>query len=163
MKQKSREELAPIVRRAQAAGKTVVFANGCFDLLHVGHVRYLAAARALGDILVVAVNADESVRRLKGPDRPLMPEDERVEILEALEMTDYIVLFDEPDVRALLRELRPDIQVKGTDYTAESVPERDVVLSYGGRVAIAGDPKDHATRDLIARIREARGGRPAQS
>ncbi len=163
MKQKSREELAPIIRRAQAEGKTVVFANGCFDLLHVGHIRYLAAARALGDLLVVAVNADESVRRLKGPDRPLMPEDERVEILEALEMTDYIVLFDEPDVRALLRELRPDIQVKGTDYTAESVPERDVVLSYGGRVAIAGDPKDHATRDLIARIREARRDQAARS
>lgn len=152
-KLRSRGELAGIVRREQAAGRTVVFANGCFDLLHVGHIRYLAAARALGDVLVVGINGDESVRAIKGPDRPLMPDDERAEIVAAIESVDWVTLFDEPDVKAILLELKPDIHAKGTDYTPETVPEREVVRSYGGRVCIAGDPKDHATRDLIARIR----------
>ena len=146
------ESLEPIVAALKASGKTVVFANGCFDLLHVGHIRYLQSARRLGDALVVGLNSDESVRRLKGPQRPLMPEDERAEILAALACVDYIVIFQEPNVEVLLRVLKPDIQCKGTDYTEETVPEREVVRSYGGRVAIAGDPKDHSTRDLIQDI-----------
>jgi D-glycero-beta-D-manno-heptose 1-phosphate adenylyltransferase len=146
------ESLEPIVTALKASGKTVVFANGCFDLLHVGHIRYLHSARRLGDVLVVGLNSDESVRRLKGPQRPLMPEDERAEILAALACVDYVVLFQEPTVERLLMALKPDIQCKGTDYTEETVPEREVVRSYGGRVAIAGDPKDHSTRDLIHEI-----------
>ena len=146
------ESLEPIVAALKASGKTVVFANGCFDLLHVGHIRYLQSARQLGDALVVGLNSDASVRRLKGPQRPLMPEDERAEILAALACVDYIVIFQEPNVEVLLRVLKPDIQCKGTDYTEETVPEREVVRSYGGRVAIAGDPKDHSTRDLIQDI-----------
>ena len=146
------ESLEPIVAALKASGKTVVFANGCFDLLHVGHIRYLQSARQLGDALVVGLNSDASVRRLKGPQRPLMPEDERAEILAALACVDYIVIFQEPNVEVLLRVLKPDIQCKGTDYTEETVPEREVVRSYGGRVAITGDPKDHSTRDLIRDI-----------
>ena len=146
------ESLEPMVTALKASGKTVVFANGCFDLLHVGHIRYLQSARQLGDALVVGLNSDESVRRLKGPQRPLMPEDERAEILAALACVDYVVLFQEPTVESLLRVLKPDIQSKGTDYTEETVPEREVVRSYGGRVVIAGDPKDHSTRDLIQEI-----------
>jgi rfaE bifunctional protein nucleotidyltransferase chain/domain len=146
------ESLESVVAALKASGKTVVFANGCFDLLHVGHIRYLQSARQLGDALVVALNNDESVRRLKGPQRPLMPENERAEILAALACVDYVVLFQEPTVERLLRVLKPDIQCKGTDYTEETVPEREVVRSYGGRVAIAGDPKDHSTRDLIQDI-----------
>jgi len=146
------EFLESVVAALKASGKTVVFANGCFDLLHVGHIRYLQSARQLGDALVVALNNDESVRRLKGPQRPLMPENERAEILAALACVDYVVLFQEPTVERLLRVLKPDIQCKGTDYTEETVPEREVVRSYGGRVAIAGDPKDHSTRDLIQDI-----------
>ncbi|MBN2338087.1 MAG: adenylyltransferase/cytidyltransferase family protein [Acidobacteria bacterium] len=145
-------ELAGIVSHLRAEGRTTVFANGCFDLLHAGHVRYLAAARALGDILIVGINSDASVRKLKGEGRPLQPESERAEILAALECVDHVVVFDTPTVDPLLRELRPDIHAKGTDYTEESVPERETVLSYGGRVAIAGDPKNHSTRDLIAVI-----------
>jgi D-glycero-beta-D-manno-heptose 1-phosphate adenylyltransferase len=148
----SLESLQPVVAGLKASGKTVVFANGCFDLLHVGHIRYLQGARELGDALVVGLNSDESVRHLKGPQRPLMPESERAEILAALACVDYVVIFQEPTVERLLTVLKPDIQCKGTDYTEKTVPEREVVRSYGGRVAIAGDPKDHSTRDLIQEI-----------
>ena len=133
----------------------MVFANGAFDLLHAGHVRYLEAARAEGDWLVVGVNTDRSVRASKGDRRPIVPESERAEIVAALACVDLVVLFDEPSPAALLAELRPDVHAKGTDYTTETVPERDVVARYGGRTAIVGDPKDHATSDLIERIRRA--------
>jgi D-glycero-beta-D-manno-heptose 1-phosphate adenylyltransferase len=148
----SLEALKPVVAALKTSGKTVVFANGCFDLLHVGHIRYLQGARKLGDALVVGLNGDESVRRLKGPRRPLMPEDERAEILAAMACVDYVVIFQESTVERLLTVLKPDIQCKGTDYTEATVPEREVVRSYGGRVAIVGDPKDHSTRDLIHEI-----------
>jgi len=154
---RDRADLAVIVRRHQAAGECVVFANGCFDLLHVGHVRYLIGAKAQGDVLVVAINSDASVRRHK-PDglRPLMPEAERAEIVSALSAVDYVVIFDEPTVDSLLREIRPDVHAKGTDYTEDSVPERETVRAYGGRVAIVGDPKAHSTSALLARIRGTR-------
>jgi len=129
-----------------------VLANGCFDLLHVGHVRYLSAARGLGDALVVGLNSDASVRRLKGPGRPVMAADERAELIGALAAVDLVVVFEEDNAEALIARLRPDVHAKGTDYTEESVPERAAVLAAGGRVAIAGDPKSHATRDLIAAI-----------
>ena len=147
-----RGELAEVVARWRASGQTVTLANGCFDLLHVGHVRYLRGAKGLGGKLVVAINSDESVRRLKGSGRPAMPESERAEIISALECVDAVVIFDEPDVRALIREIKPNIQVKGTDYTAESVPERDETIACGGRVEIVGDPKDHSTTELLGRI-----------
>ena len=147
-----RERARALAAAARAAGDVVVVANGAFDLLHVGHVRYLTAARALGDRLFVAVNSDRSVRGLKGPDRPIVPESERVEILAALACVDWLVLFDEPTVAEVLRELRPQIHAKGTDYTPETVPERAVVAEWGGSTAICGDPKDHATTDLIAEI-----------
>jgi D-glycero-beta-D-manno-heptose 1-phosphate adenylyltransferase len=153
-KRKDARELEGIVSRARRDGRTVVFANGCFDLIHVGHVRYLQHARQMGDLLIVAINADRSVRALKGAGRPFMNEADRAEILAALECVDFVVTFDEPDVRRLLDQLRPDIHAKGTDYTEATVPERDVVQAYGGRVRIAGDPKDHSTRDLMARIRD---------
>jgi rfaE bifunctional protein nucleotidyltransferase chain/domain len=130
-------------------GRTIALANGCFDLLHVGHVRYLHAAKQLGGRLIVAINADASVRALKGEGRPLMPEQERAEILAALADVDAVVIFAEKDVRALIREIRPDVQAKGTDYTAESVPERDVVVECGGRVEIVGDPKNHSATEFI--------------
>ena len=149
----TREEVAARVAEARAAGRTVAFANGCFDVLHVGHVRYLEGARAEADVLVVGVNGDDSVRRLKGPDRPVMPEDDRALLVAALRSVDHVVVFPEDDVRTLLETLRPDVHCKGTDYTPETVPERDVVRSYGGRVAIVGDPKDHDTRSLLRRIR----------
>ena len=133
------------------AGERVTLANGCFDLLHVGHVRYLHAAKELGGRLVVAINSDDSVRALKGEGRPLMPAEERAEILAALADVDAVVIFPERDVRALIRDIRPDVQAKGTDYTAESVPEADVVREHGGRVAIVGDPKDHSASEIIAR------------
>ena len=147
----SREALRSRVQEWRRAGEhiRIILANGCFDLLHVGHIRYLHAAKQLGGRLVVAVNSDESARGLKGEGRPLMPEHERAEILAALADVDAVVVFSEPDVRALVREIRPDIQAKGTDYTAESVPERDEVAAYGGRVAIVGDPKDHSSSDLL--------------
>lgn len=148
----SREDLKRRVAEWRRSGERIVMANGCFDVLHVGHVRYLQAARELGDRLIVAVNADSSVRGLKGEGRPVMPENERAEILAALEPVDAVVIFSEPNVRALLDEIRPDIQAKGTDYTADSVPERDVVTSYGGRVAIVGDPKDHSATSIIQQI-----------
>ena len=150
----SREEVKRRVADWRNAGEQVVMANGCFDVLHVGHIRYLQAAKALGGKLVVALNADDSVRRLKGNGRPVMPEGERAEILAALEPVDAVVIFPELDVRALLNDVRPDVQAKGTDYTRESVPERDVVTGYGGRVEIVGDPKDHSATEIIQRIGE---------
>ena len=136
----------------RARGARVSFANGCFDVIHVGHVRYLQGARAEGDLLVVGVNGDASVRRLKGEGRPLMPEQDRALLVAGFRAVDLVVVFQEDDVRKLLLELRPDVHCKGSDYTELSVPERDTVLSYGGRIAIVGDPKDHATRDLLARV-----------
>lgn len=149
----TRDELRCRVEHWRNAGERVILANGCFDLLHVGHVRYLRAAKELGGRLVVAINSDESVRTLKGAGRPLMPDTERAEILAALEDVDAIVIFSEPDVRALIREIRPDVHAKGTDYTADSVPERDDVIACGGRVAIVGDPKDHSASSFIANLR----------
>jgi len=137
-------------------GKKVVLANGCFDILHVGHLRYLKGARALGDVLVVAVNSDKSMRSIKDPGRPILPEEERVALVSALRCVDYVVLFDEPDVSHVLDVLRPAIHTKGTDYTEQTVPERDSVLSYGGIVRITGDPKDHSTRSIIDRILKTR-------
>lgn len=131
------------------AGERIILANGNFDLLHVGHVRYLHGAKALGGKLIVAINSDASVRALKGEGRPVMPEKERAEIVAALGDVDAVVIFPEPDVRPIIREIRPDIQAKGTDYTAESVPERDAVAGCGGRVAIVGDPKDHSTSEIL--------------
>ncbi len=145
-------EIQKAIQPLRAAGRKIVFANGCFDLLHVGHVRYLQKARAMGDALILGVNSDASVAALKGKGRPLQPEAERAEILAALDCVDYVLLFDALTVDGILRELQPDIHAKGTDYTEESIPERDTVLSYGGRVAVAGDPKDHSTRDLIKNI-----------
>ncbi len=151
----SREALVERVRRDRAAGRTVAFANGCFDLLHVGHTRYLEAAAAEADVLVVAVNDDDSVRGLKGEGRPILPGAHRARLVAALRCVDYVVLFPEPTVGPLLEALHPDVHCKGTDYTLDSVPERDIVKAYGGRVAIVGDPKDHSTRDLLGRIASA--------
>ena len=144
-----REQLCRHVGMWRAAGERIILANGCFDLLHVGHVRYLHAAKELGGRLVVAINSDDSVQALKGEGRPLMPAEERAEILAALSDVDAVVIFPERDVRALIRELHPDVQAKGTDYTAENVPEVDTVRECGGRVAIVGDPKDHSASDII--------------
>lgn len=149
MKILSREQLRRRVEEWRRAGERVTLANGNFDLLHVGHVRYLRGAKALGGKLVVAVNSDSSVRALKGEGRPLMPADERAEIVAALTDVDAVVIFPELDVRAIIREIRPDIQAKGTDYRVDSVPERDTVVECGGRVAIVGDPKDHSTSEII--------------
>jgi D-glycero-beta-D-manno-heptose 1-phosphate adenylyltransferase len=148
----SEPELAASVARDRAAGKTVAFANGCFDLLHVGHVRYLRGAAAEADRLIVAINDDRSVAGLKGKGRPILPASERAELVAALRGVDYVVVFGDPDVERLLLLVRPDVHCKGTDYTVESVPERAVVAGYGGRTAIVGDAKDHATRDLLKRI-----------
>lgn len=152
----AREELAQRLADERAAGRTIAFANGCFDLLHVGHVRYLESASREADILVVAVNEDESVRRLKGEGRPILPAADRAELVAALRCVDYVVIFPEPTVGPLLTSLRPDVHCKGTDYTVDSVPERDIVLAYGGRTAIVGDPKDHSTRELLSRIARGR-------
>jgi rfaE bifunctional protein nucleotidyltransferase chain/domain len=141
-----------VAEKARAAGRRVVLANGCFDLLHVGHVRYLEDARALGDLLIVGVNGDDAVRRLKGPGRPLMPAVERAEMLAALRAVDHVVVFEDDTADRLVALLRPAVHAKGTDYTAESVPERASVHAAGGRVAIAGDAKQHSTRDVIAEI-----------
>ena len=138
---------------SERQGRTIVMANGVFDLLHVGHLRYLESARALGDMLVVAVNSDASTRAYKGPDRPVIPEDERAELIAGFACVDYVVVFDEPNVEHVLRTLQPDVQAKGTDYTEDSIPERDVVMAYGGRVAICGDPKDHSSTELISKTR----------
>jgi len=145
----SRQELGKLVARWRQAGERITLANGCFDLLHVGHIRYLRAARELGGKLVVAINNDDSVRALKGDGRPLMPAEERAEILAALADVDAVVIFPEPDVRAIIREIRPDFHAKGTDYTTESVPERAEVEACGGRVAIVGDPKNHSATEII--------------
>jgi D-glycero-beta-D-manno-heptose 1-phosphate adenylyltransferase len=149
----SREELLDRVKTARAQGAKIVFANGCFDVLHVGHVRYLASAKALGDLLIVGVNSDAQVAIQKGVGRPILPATERAEIVASLDSVDYVTVFDEPTVEQLLLALKPDIHAKGTDYTEETVPERDVVRSYGGRVAIVGDPKDHSTSSLLSRLR----------
>ena len=150
----SRDDLVQALRADRAAGGTVAFANGCFDLLHVGHVRYLQAAAREADRLVVAINDDQSVAALKGPDRPLLAARDRAELVAALRGVDYVVIFSEPTVTPLLLALKPDVHCKGTDYTADTVPERETVRGYGGRVAIVGDPKDHSTRDLLARIKK---------
>jgi len=145
----SREQVKDRVAEWRQSGKRITLANGCFDWLHVGHVRYLQAAKKLGDCLIVAVNSDESVKALKGPERPLMPAEERAEILAALADVDAVVIFPELDVRSLIRDLRPDIQAKGTDYTPDTVPERDAVLEYGGRIEIVGDAKKHSVSEMI--------------
>jgi rfaE bifunctional protein nucleotidyltransferase chain/domain len=147
------DEVRRRVEEARAAGRTVSFANGCFDVLHVGHVRYLEGARAEADVLVVGVNGDGSVRRLKGEGRPVLPEGDRALLVAALRAVDHVVVFADDDVARLLLALRPDVHCKGTDYTPDTVPEREVVRSYGGRVAIVGDPKNHDTRVLLQRIR----------
>jgi len=149
---KAIDELKTLVHEAQAAGRVVVMANGCFDLIHVGHVRYLEGARALGNMLIVALNSDASISVLKGKGRPLQSEQERSEIVASFESVDYVTVFDAPTVDTLLANLRPDIHAKGTDYTSDNVPERETVRSYGGRVAIVGDAKDHSTRALIDAI-----------
>jgi len=146
-------EVAARVAEARGAGRTVALANGCFDVLHVGHVRYLEGARAEADVLVVGVNADDSVRRLKGAGRPAQPAEDRALLVAALRAVDHVLVFEEDDVSRLILALRPDVHCKGTDYTPDTVPERDVVRSYGGRVAIVGDAKDHDTSALVARIR----------
>jgi D-glycero-beta-D-manno-heptose 1-phosphate adenylyltransferase len=151
-----RDQLKRQAAEWRAAGNKITLANGCFDLLHVGHVRYLHAAKQLGGRLVVAINSDDSVRSLKGEGRPLMPGEERAEILAALSDVDAVVVFPEPDVRTLIRELRPDIHAKGTDYTADRVPERDTVIECGGRVEIVGDPKNHSATDIIRNRLEKR-------
>ena len=148
----TRDRLVDLVRGDRRQGRTIAFANGCFDLLHAGHIRYLQAAASEADRLVVAVN-DDPVAATKGPGRPILSAADRAEVVAALRGVDYVTIFPEPTVTPLLELLRPDVHCKGTDYTVESVPERDTVLRYGGRIAIVGDPKDHSTRDLLARIR----------
>jgi D-glycero-beta-D-manno-heptose 1-phosphate adenylyltransferase len=145
----SRQQIRERVEQWRGSGERIVLANGNFDLLHVGHVRYLRGAKALGGRLIVAINSDDSVRALKGEGRPIMPAEERAEIVAALAVVDAVVIFHELDVRTLIREIRPDIQAKGTDYAVDSVPERDVVAECGGRVAIVGDAKDHSTSEII--------------
>jgi D-glycero-beta-D-manno-heptose 1-phosphate adenylyltransferase len=153
-----RNRLIARVAIARKNGARVVLANGCFDILHVGHVRYLEGARALGDLLVVGINSDAQVRSLKGPGRPVVPERERAELVAALRAVDFVTIFPEPTVEALLRATRPDIHAKGTDYTEESVPERDVVRSFGGRVAIVGDPKQHSTTEMLKALSQVDTG-----
>ena len=147
-----REKLIERVKIVRTNGACIVFANGCFDVLHVGHVRYLEAARALGDLLIVGINSDDQAHRLKGKGRPVLPAEQRAEIVAALEAVDLVTIFDEPTVTELLLALKPDIHAKGTDYTEETVPERDVVRSFGGRVAIVGDPKDHSSSEMIEKV-----------
>ena len=149
----SKEQLVERVKHDRARGLTHAFANGAFDLLHVGHIRYLEAARREADRLIVAINDDASVRGLKGPSRPVLPEADRAELVAALRAVDYVVIFSEPTVTPLLEALQPAVHCKGTDYTVDTVPERATVRAYGGRIAIVGDPKDHSTRNLLARIR----------
>jgi rfaE bifunctional protein nucleotidyltransferase chain/domain len=151
----SRDELFERVREDRARGLTIAFANGAFDLLHVGHIRYLEGAKREADRLIVAINSDSSVRALKGPTRPILPEADRAELVDALRAVDYVVIFDEPTVTPLLELLKPDVHCKGTDYTVDTVPERETVRAYGGRIAIVGDPKDHSTTDLLSRLRPA--------
>jgi rfaE bifunctional protein nucleotidyltransferase chain/domain len=151
----TRDRLIEQVAQARARGRTVAFANGCFDILHVGHIRYLEGAAQEADLLVVAINDDNSVRALKGEGRPILSAGDRAELVGALRAVDYVVIFPELNVGALLQVLRPDVHCKGTDYTVESVPERAIVEAYGGRTAIVGDPKDHSTQSLLARIASA--------
>lgn len=151
----SEHDLAARMQADRESGLLHAFANGCFDLLHVGHTRYLEAAKAEADRLIVAINDDASVEKLKGRGRPIMPAAERAELIAALACVDYVVIFPDATVNRLLDTLRPAVHCKGTDYTPDTVPERDIVRAYGGRTAIVGDPKDHATRDLIARIKQS--------
>jgi rfaE bifunctional protein nucleotidyltransferase chain/domain len=151
---KDHEELERLIRQFQEEGKTVVLTNGCFDLIHVGHVRCLRAAKAEGDVLVVALNDDASVRKFKRTSGPLAPEDERAEIITAFECVDYVTFFCEPSADAILDRLRPDVHAKGTDYSVENLPERDTVLGYGGRIAIVGDPKEHSSSAMLVRAAE---------
>lgn len=152
----TRAALVERIAALRREGRSVAFANGCFDMLHVGHVRYLEAAAKEADALIVALNDDESVRRLKGEGRPILPAEDRAELVAALRCVDFVVVFPEATVGPLLEALRPDVHCKGTDYTVDSVPEREVVKAYGGRTAIVGDPKDHSTRDLLARLSGSR-------
>lgn len=152
----SKDQLVERVAQDRARGLTHAFANGAFDLLHVGHIRYLEGAKRQADRLIVAVNDDESVRGLKGPARPVLPQADRAELVAALRAVDYVVIFSEPTVAPLLELLRPDVHCKGTDYTVDTVPERATVRAYGGRIAIVGDPKDHSTSDLLARLKSSR-------
>ena len=147
-------KLPNLIEKLKEDNKKIVFANGCFDVLHVGHIRYLEEAKSLGDILIVGINNDESELQLKGQGRPIMQEEDRLEIVSALECVNYVVLFSELTVENLLRIIKPAIHAKGTDYTVETVPERDIVLSYGGRIAITGDKKDHSTTDIIKKIQQ---------
>ena len=149
-------ELAEALERERAAGKSIAFANGCFDVLHVGHIRYLQDASRVADVLVVGVNGDESVRALKGAGRPVMPEDERAEIIDSIRGVTYVTVFDEKSPARLLQTLQPDFQCKGTDYTPDSVPEGEIVRAYGGKVVIVGDPKDHSTTEVLAKMRAMR-------
>lgn len=146
-------ELVAVIERERAAGRTIAFANGCFDVLHVGHVRYLAGAAREADVLVIGVNGDSSVHTLKGGNRPIMPEKERAELIASLRMVDYVTIFPERTPERLIEALRPDVHCKGTDYTTESVPEATLVRSYGGRVAIVGDPKEHSSTALMGKLR----------
>lgn len=157
-------DFAPILDRTRLIARVaierrkrrkIVLANGCFDLFHVGHIRYLAGAKALGDILIVGINSDKQVRKLKGANRPFMPEKERAEIISALKFVDYVTIFPEPTVTEMLRAIRPDFHAKGTDYTTETVPEREIVKEFGGRVAIVGDPKEHSSTSLIEVVKDA--------
>ena len=152
----NRDELSTRILKARSGGARIVLANGCFDVLHVGHIRYLQGARELGDVLVVGVNSDRQVAIQKGAGRPILPATERAELLAALESVSYVTIFDEPTVEELLLALKPDVHAKGTDYTVDTVPEREVVKSYGGRVAIVGDPKDHSTSEILFRMGEKR-------
>lgn len=156
-----KQNFAPVLERNRLVARVaierrnnarIVLANGCFDLFHVGHIRYLAGAKSLGDVLIVGINSDDQVRKLKGENRPYMPENERAEIISSLRCVDYVTIFTEPTVEELIRAIRPDIHAKGTDYTTETVPEREIVKEYGGRVAIVGDPKDHSSSELIELI-----------
>jgi rfaE bifunctional protein nucleotidyltransferase chain/domain len=158
---RDRQALAERVAELRRQGRRIVMTNGCFDLLHVGHTRALVDARSRGDVLLVAVNSDASVRRLKGDRHPVVPEEERAEVLAALAAVDLVTVFDEPTVDGLLRLLRPEVHAKGRDYTEATVPERETVLAYGGEIAIVGDPKDHDTRSLIQTIAQRFGGREA--
>ena len=150
----NREELVECVTDARTNGSKIVLANGCFDLLHVGHIRYLAGAKELGDVLVVGINSDRQAHALKGEGRPFMPENERAELIAALKCVDFVTVFDEPTVEQLIRDIRPDIHAKGTDYTTDTVPERDIIREVGGRVAIVGDPKNHSSTELIGKTRD---------
>ncbi|MBS1769157.1 MAG: adenylyltransferase/cytidyltransferase family protein [Acidobacteria bacterium] len=149
-----RDELIAEIEKRRRSGESIVLANGCFDLLHVGHIRYLAAAKALGDCLVVGVNSDEQARKLKGEGRPAVNETERAEVIAALRFVDLVTIFPEPTVTELIRDIKPNVHAKGTDYTEDNVPEREIVREVGGRVAIVGDPKDHSSTELFSRTRD---------